>query len=278
MYELRSIIMQSQSIPRVKSLWITIYLSGALLAISLIFILVDPRSLNDISVWVKPIKFNVSFGLHLLTIIWMLSYIDPEVLRRKSSGVIVGAMSIAVALEVSYITLQAARGRPSHFNFETLIERLGYQVVMGVSVLIIVLLTFYIGVLLLRKPKPGVNVGIRWGGAIGLCLGSVLTLVVAGYLSSRSAHWVSGIPSDEGGLPIVGWSRTGGDLRVTHFFATHLMQFLPLVGLLLDKLNRNGRLGTIFIITLITLLSLVSVVIVYLTFIQALRGEALIGL
>ena len=49
-------------------------------------------------------------------------------------------------------------------------------------------------------------------------------------------HWVGGLRSDEHGLPLVGWSTTGGDLRVPHFFATHLMQALPLTGWLADRL------------------------------------------
>ena len=32
-----------------------------------------------------------------------------------------------------------------------------------------------------------------------------------------------------------GWSTTGGDLRVPHFFATHAMQALPLAGWLADR-------------------------------------------
>lgn len=48
-------------------------------------------------------------------------------------------------------------------------------------------------------------------------------------------HWVGGTRTDATGLPVFGWSMTGGDLRVPHFFAAHLLQALPLVGWIADR-------------------------------------------
>jgi hypothetical protein len=38
---------------------------------------------------------------------------------------------------------------------------------------------------------------------------------------------------DAGGatVPLMGWSREAGDLRVAHFFATHAMHFVPALAL-----------------------------------------------
>ncbi len=58
-----------------------------------------------------------------------------------------------------------------------------------------------------------------------------LTLLVAGYMASRTGHWVGGDLSDAQGSPLMGWARDGGDLRVAHFFATHAMHFVPAFGL-----------------------------------------------
>jgi hypothetical protein len=58
-----------------------------------------------------------------------------------------------------------------------------------------------------------------------------LTLIVAGYMSSGTGHWVGGDMSDAQGAPLMGWARDGGDLRVAHFFATHAMHFVPAFGL-----------------------------------------------
>ncbi len=62
-----------------------------------------------------------------------------------------------------------------------------------------------------------------------------MTLAIGGYLGSQASHWIGGDLTDATGMPLTGWSTTGGDLRPAHFLATHMMQVLPVVGLLADR-------------------------------------------
>jgi hypothetical protein len=55
-------------------------------------------------------------------------------------------------------------------------------------------------------------------------------------MSVGSGHWVGGLATDAAGLPLVGWSTTGGDLRVAHFFGLHASQAIALIGWLVSTL------------------------------------------
>lgn len=253
-----------------RILVVAIGIQVALLLPSLVALGIDERMLNGISVWSKPLKFQTSLALMLATLLLLLPFIDIK--ARAGRGVRLAALTAAVTAtgEIAYITIQAARGRASHFNTETVLEARAYDI-MGAGAALLVLSGLAIGVYLLRRPAADAPKGVLLGGGWGLILGSALTLLTAFVLGSGQidgpGHWVGGVRTDIGGLPLFGWSRTGGDLRVPHFFATHIMQALPVAGLLLDRFApRHLRAGMIAA-------ALLSVAIVGGTFAQALAGR-----
>ena len=236
----------------------------------------DVRQINDVSVWDKPLKFEASIVLHLMTLGVLASLFSAQGAAKRTVQLAYQVTAIAAIGEIAYIVLQAARGRASHFNTATGIETLMYAL-MGIGAVLLVVSSFAIGYALLAGAKAETPRGLRLGAAWGLMLGSIATLVTAGTMSSGlidgPGHWVGGIRSDAGGLPLAGWSTTGGDLRVPHFFATHIMQALPLLGLIADRLAKPRQAALIVGIGATGMIAVVA-----LAFAQAVTGHPLLPL
>ena len=124
---------------------------------------------------------------------------------------------------------------------------------MGLGALLLIVAPFVLGVVLWRKGEKNPS-GYRLGSIVGLLLSPVLTLAVAGYMSTSGSHWVGETTGDGTGLPLFGWSRQAGDLRVPHFFATHALQILPIVGFLCDRAAWRSKLVVWITAAMITLL------------------------
>ena len=259
-----------------RSTWAAILLLIGLFGLAAITLAVDDRLIEGASVWAKPMKFAGSFALHLATLAILVRLVAPERRGGRWALGLLGAASAGALVEVFYVYLQSARGRASHFNFETELETALYYQVMGGAALVIMLATIGIGVLIVRYPDPTAGAGLRFGAASGLIAGSIATLVTAGARASgeltETARWIGGSLSHADGLPVVGWSTTGGDLRAPHFFATHVVQALPVVGLLADRIAPASA-RPIVVSALIAALAIVCA-----TLVQALSGNPLLPL
>ncbi len=269
----RTIDQAPVSQPRVLALQICLMML-VLLVPSLLLLASDPRQLNGISVWIKPIKFDLSLALHFATLAILVDLVAPAARARPFLRQAVVVAGLAGLFEAGYITLQAARGRASHFNGGTPLEAALYTA-MGVGAVLLVLVAFHLGRVILVSPRPNLGPGLRLGAGLGLTLGAVATLLTAGILGSGAipdalgqpvGHWIGGDRSDASGLPLLGWSTSGGDLRVPHFFATHLMQLLPLLGWLADRYRPASAHAVV--LTAATILGLV---------ILATFGQAVLG-
>ncbi len=249
---------------------------GVLALPSLGALVVDARHLSGASVWAKPLKFQLSLALHWATVALLLGLLDPA---RQGLPLVRWALrigAVATLVELLYIVLQAARGRASHFNNDTWLEALLYTALMGTGALLIVATTAALGVALWRHPRGGRRDAVWLGAALGLVLGSVFTLLVAVPLSSGAiagpGPWVGGVRSNGAGLPLLGWSTTGGDLRVPHFVATHLLQALPLAGWLLARWAAAAHWPLAWAHAGVWGVALLGALLVALTFAQAVSG------
>lgn len=255
--------------------WATAALFLLLMLPTLIAWSVDPRTLHGANVWSKPLKFEFSLFIHWLTLAWLMSALQPVARHGRVLWHTLQAGVVASVLEIAYIALQAYRGRASHYNVETAWESFMYYGVMGTGAVVIVLSAGWVGVCLWRQPRQGLSPALRHGAALGLVGGALLTLLTTAPLASGVVdglgHWVGGVRDDAGGLPLLGWSTTGGDLRVPHFFATHWMQALPVTGWLAQRWAPRHSLVWVYAAALLGL------VIVAATMAQALAGRPFLG-
>lgn len=197
----------------------------ALFAASLCLSFVDPRHFNGISTWVKPAKFALSLSLHMLTVAAALLLLPQPIrhgLRVRAAVSVIVAMSV---FEQIYITFRAARAEASHFNVAEPLTRALYSL-MGLGAVAIMLATAVIGWQILRHGSGSL---LARATGTGFLAASLLTIVIGLTLGGMTSHWIGGDRTDATGLPMLGWSTTGGDLRVSHFLGLHLMQAMPLL-------------------------------------------------
>ena len=96
--------------------------------------LVDPRPwLGPVS-WRKPVTFGVSFGLTLITITWVSSYLR---MASRTRTLLLTVFAVDCVVEVLGITVQAWRHVPSHFNTESPLDAaIAFSLALGGVVLI----------------------------------------------------------------------------------------------------------------------------------------------
>lgn len=250
------------------------FLLLAAIPATLVALELDGRTVNDINIWIKPLKFYVSTALHLATLAVLVRFLPERARGGRGLAVVAGVSAFAAIAEIAIIAAQSARGVASHFNNATQFDALIY-VVMGLGALLIIMPAIVLGVWFLRTPvTEKLTPGFKLGAGLGFTLGFFLTLGIAGYMSQQpSGHWIGGAPTDAGGLPLFGWSREGGDLRVPHFFATHLMQVLPLAGYAADRILGSASAAK----RIVWIAAAVGVALTAATLLQALNGRPFIG-
>ena len=200
-----------------------------LAVVALLGMALDSRELLGVSVWLKPLKFEISTFIFLLTLGWMIR-LYPAGFRPGEW--VAGMAAAAMAVEIALVVLQAARGVRSHFNDSTPFDGAVFTV-MGLFILLNSFAVAKMAWLYWTAPpatlSPGLLWGIRWGLLL-LLAGSV----EAGQMLARLAHTV-GAADGGAGLPMVNWSVAHGDLRVAHALGLHGLQALPLAGWLVDR-------------------------------------------
>jgi hypothetical protein len=208
-------------------LWWTSLAFLALFALCVFLAFADDRLFNGVSVWVKPAKFYLSLAVHMLTLGFGLSLL-PERIRTAWSSLLIALTMVSMSVfEMVYITYRAALGEASHFNTTSDLAVMLYNL-MGLGAALMMVVTFILGIRLIRHGRDGLMAAATgWS----FMAAAILTLAVGFTLGGMGSHWIGGDRTDATGLPVFGWSTTGGDLRAAHFAGLHVMQVVPLAAL-----------------------------------------------
>lgn len=206
------------------ALFVTLSMAPVLAAMA-----VDGRMFQAESVWLKPLKFQIALALFTATLALYARWVPAATMQTRFWRWHMRAVVIAVVAELVWIGAAAAVGTASHFNTAPV-----WAAVYPVMGLVATVLTSAALVMGLAMRKADLPAGFRLSLVLGLGLTFVLTMVTAWTMAAHPGHFV-GEPATGWTLPILGWSREVGDLRVAHFFATHAMHGLPLVGWLMPQ-------------------------------------------
>ncbi len=218
------------------------------LAGTLLGIVVDHRVITGSPAWVKPSKFAISVGFYSFTLLWMLGFIQGH---KRLVAIIANVIAIAFFVEMIGIITQVMRGTTSHFNQTTPFNAALYFT-MGGFITLVWVMTLLAAILLLRQRMP--NPVFAWSLRLGILL-SLVGMVVAFLMTQPTAIQIAahhagesmnivgahsvGVADGGPGLPFLGWSTVGGDLRIAHFVGLHALQVIPFVGWLLMLLQTS---------------------------------------
>ncbi len=225
---------------------------AVLTVLCVVAMVADQRMLEGVPLWAKPFKFAVSGTLYFFTWSWLVSLLPrfQKAARRLTSAIVV-----IFSGEYVLIVFQTVRVRPSHFNNATPLDNTLFQIMGGmIATLWLINLVLTVAVMFTRIPDRATAWAARIGSVIGMIGISVAipmstptpdqqaALDATGTSTMIGAHTV-GLPDGGPGLPILGWSTVGGDLRIPHFIGLHGLQVLPLLALALGFLaTRYPRL------------------------------------
>lgn len=255
---------------------------AGLMVVGLVGMLTDHRVLTGLPIWDKPTKFALSVLIYSVTWAWLIAQLD----RARRAAWWAGAVSaVLLGLEMVFIVGQVIRGTTSHFNQTTPLNATLWRTMGGVIALVWIA-TLIVCVILFLNPGPdrARNLAVRAGSVIavvGMALGFLMTIPTADQIAHGAriagAHTV-GLADGGPGLPLLGWSTVGGDLRIPHIVGMHALQLIPLLAISLEFLGRNRsvlrqpavkvRLTGVAVAGYATLLALLTW--------QALRGQSIV--
>jgi hypothetical protein len=162
----------------------------------------------------KPMTFGFSFGLTLVTMVWVSQFVA---LGRRTRSFLLAAFTAASVLETTLVSIQAWRGVPSHFNVATPLDAAitrglaGGGVALVAMVVIMTLASFRSN----RAVPASLRLAVRTG-FVALCG----AMIAGGVMIARGMTLVTR------GNPQAAY-LTAGSLKPVHAVTMHGILVLP---------------------------------------------------
>ena len=198
----------------------------AALGITYLVSLTDIRTIRDVGVWVKPMKFMAATVLFAWTTVWLVSIAHTSVGTTQTYTWITALLILTSLFEVVYITYQGSQGEASHYNNSDVLHMILFGVMAIAAVGLTATQAWLAWEIWQEQKTMGLSV-VTLGVVIGLLLTFIIS-TVSGFLLGGNQ------PPAGVGLPIVGW-HLYRDIRPSHFLGVHAQQFIPLLGLLVER-------------------------------------------
>ena len=212
-----------------------------ILAILLVqYSFINTEEVLGINSMIKPIKFCISTWAYAWTMAYLLFYVNNQ---KKVKWYSILA-SFVMIFENVVITVQAFRGKISHFNKSEWAGGILYAL-MGVMIVWLTTATLVIAIRFILQKTYTISNPFALSIKIGLIM-FVIFSFLGGYMSAINTHNVGG-ETGQAGLPLLNWSTLFGDVRVAHFFGIHSLQLIPLFGYIMSSSVKEESKAKTFI-------------------------------
>jgi hypothetical protein len=249
-------------------------------------VLLDHRIITGAPAWLKPAKFAISISVYCFSFVWMLGFVES---RPRLARFAANVTAVSFIVEMTVILTQAARGTTSHFNMTTALDSFLW-LAMGAFIVVVWMMNLLLAILLVfeRIPDRPFGWSLRLGllvSLVGMGVGFFMVRPTPDQMATMAAGrgprivgaHSFGIADGGPGLPVVGWSTVGGDLRVAHFLGIHAMQVLPFFGwYIARRRNAFARFKEAHRLALISTVGFTYLGLVLLLVWQALRRQSVI--
>ena len=227
-----------------RTLCIAIIFFAITIPFSMVMAGIDSSEIDNARSWFKPIKFSVSALLYCFTFLWMLSLTTKW---QRVTRIVGGLVALNLGYDIVWVVVQALRGVRSHYNTTPLDAAL-YGLAGAAASIVLLCNIVIIAIVLAHRFEDKT---LKWA----LIMGMVATTIggfMGPFMSAPSATQLAALQAGEtpevlgahsvgvedggAGLPFLGWSTEGGDMRVAHFTGLHGLQAIPLLGVFINRL------------------------------------------